>query len=401
MQVRFRARSLGFTLTEILVAMVIALIGVIVIFQVFSVSEGTKRTTTSGGDAQQAGAIALFSMERDLRQAGYGINSSTDLGCTVSAYDADAGGAFPMTLAPVVITSNAGTTPDAIRIMYGNSSQMVNQPTISANQPSTPNNASSLVRVNNRYGFTPGDVIVMADQSGTPRCLLAQVTSLPTAPGSTDQVLHDPGNFLNANGVTTSARYNHPTALGVLPFTTNGRVYNLGPQPTVNTYTITNNQLTIAALGAVIGAGGPPAIADNVVMFKAQYGMDDGGNNGTISNPTGANDGIIDQFVTTTPATAQAWTQLLAVRLVIVARSTLPEKPSPAAAGVCDTSPPPAPPSGSTLTALWGTTGPLVWATAGYAGVTLDLTADPNWRCYRYKIFQTTVPLRNQLWRQS
>ena len=36
----------------------------IVIFQVFEASEGIKRTTTSGGDAQQNGAIALYSMAR-------------------------------------------------------------------------------------------------------------------------------------------------------------------------------------------------------------------------------------------------------------------------------------------------------------------------------------------------
>lgn len=65
----------GFSLVDIMVGMVISLIGVIIIFQVFSVSEGVKRTTTSGGDAQQNGAAALFVMERALREAGYGMNA--------------------------------------------------------------------------------------------------------------------------------------------------------------------------------------------------------------------------------------------------------------------------------------------------------------------------------------
>jgi len=37
--------------------------------QVFQVSEGIKRSTTSGGDAQQNGVIALYSMERDFKNA--------------------------------------------------------------------------------------------------------------------------------------------------------------------------------------------------------------------------------------------------------------------------------------------------------------------------------------------
>ena len=67
----------GFSLVEILVAMVISLLGTIIIFQVFSVSEGIKRTTTSGGDAQQNGLLALVSIEREARMAGFGINFVT------------------------------------------------------------------------------------------------------------------------------------------------------------------------------------------------------------------------------------------------------------------------------------------------------------------------------------
>lgn len=66
----------GFSIVDIMVGMVISLIGVIIIFQVFSVSENIKRTTTSGGDAQQNGAAALFVLERAMKEAGYGLNST-------------------------------------------------------------------------------------------------------------------------------------------------------------------------------------------------------------------------------------------------------------------------------------------------------------------------------------
>lgn len=99
----------GFSLVEIMVGMVIALMGVIIIFQVFSVSEGIKRTTTSGGDALQNGASALFALERSLKEAGYGIFSSTNL----APLPAD-----PLGTAPVTITAGAANASDSIVLRY-------------------------------------------------------------------------------------------------------------------------------------------------------------------------------------------------------------------------------------------------------------------------------------------
>ncbi|HWT28903.1 MAG TPA: prepilin-type N-terminal cleavage/methylation domain-containing protein, partial [Methylophilaceae bacterium] len=73
----------GFSLIEIMVGMTISLIGMVVIMQVFTVAEGNRATTTTGGDAQQSGALALQSVERDVRMAGYGINIPGFLGCNV------------------------------------------------------------------------------------------------------------------------------------------------------------------------------------------------------------------------------------------------------------------------------------------------------------------------------
>lgn len=99
----------GFSIVEIMVGMVIALVGVVVIFQVFSASEGIKRTTTSGGDALQNGASALFTLERSLKEAGYGIFSSTNQ----PPLPAD-----PAGTAPVTITPGAANASDSIVMRY-------------------------------------------------------------------------------------------------------------------------------------------------------------------------------------------------------------------------------------------------------------------------------------------
>src|SRR5688572_33319594 len=106
-----RARSRGLSLIEILVASAIGIIASLAIFQVFAVFEGQKRTTTSGGEAQTSGTLALFTIEREIRQAGYGINSTDFLGCAILGWDEQAGTAFTMGFVPLIITQGTGSTP--------------------------------------------------------------------------------------------------------------------------------------------------------------------------------------------------------------------------------------------------------------------------------------------------
>ena len=72
-----RRRERGMSLVEILVGVLIGLIGIVVIFQVLSVSENRKRTTVQGSDAQSAGAIALYTLQRDVQLGGYGFGAPT------------------------------------------------------------------------------------------------------------------------------------------------------------------------------------------------------------------------------------------------------------------------------------------------------------------------------------
>jgi prepilin-type N-terminal cleavage/methylation domain-containing protein len=114
----------GFSLVELMVAVAIGLIATVVIFQVFAVSEGVKRTSTSGGDAQQNGSLALFSIGRDVRMAGYGINNVALLGCTIRAYDeTQTPPDLPELHAhPLEITVGAtARDPDSVSVMYSQS----------------------------------------------------------------------------------------------------------------------------------------------------------------------------------------------------------------------------------------------------------------------------------------
>lgn len=366
-----RKPALGFGIVEMMVSIVIALISSLVIFETFSVSEGIKRTSTSGGDAQQNGAVSLYLMEREARMAGYGINNDALLGCTVRYYDKQGSGVMTtLQLAPVLITPGAtAKDPDTITMIFGDSDLFATPARLIQAMP-TPADA---FKVDNRFGYIPGSLVLAAEAGKD--CTLAEVTSVPTAAGQTDSVLHATGSYLDDAGNTATARYNMAGGLGVT-YTNQAKLYNLGKSPTRNQYRVVNNQLVSEHLFGTLSSD---VAADQIVHLKAQYGKDDGVNNGTVSNSVyAADDGLVDGYTTTAPATAVDWKRVKAIRIAVVARSGQREKPS-VSGGPCDTTA----------------------ASPTWAGGAIDVSADADWQCYRYRVFETVVPLRNLLWMQS
>ncbi len=74
-------RERGLSLVELMVGIVVAMAAVLVVTQMFKLSEGQRRTTTGGDDAQMTGAIAISLLQRELRQAGQGLMSNRLLMC--------------------------------------------------------------------------------------------------------------------------------------------------------------------------------------------------------------------------------------------------------------------------------------------------------------------------------
>jgi type IV pilus assembly protein PilW len=353
-------RERGFSLVEIMVAMAIGLIGVIIIFQVFAISESQKRTTTGVSDAQQNGLLALFAIEREARSAGYGLSYEPLLGCKVNAYDGGDGAAVPpivahdfsFTLAAVQIANGAGDVPDSITLVYGNSNLAV----APAKLTSAGTAGGTMNKVDNRFGYLVNDLIVTGEVAKD--CTLRQISALPSAPGTLDQIEHTAGRYNKAGGVATTYSSWDNTSLS------GGRLYTLGQAPVAVTYSIVSNQLQVQNVMAGTPATG---VVDNIVQLQAEYGKDAIGN-----------DGVVDTWDTVAPANAIEWGKVLAVRLAVVARSQTPEKPNPATF-LCDT---------TTVAPKWKNN-----------TTDIPLTANADWMCYRYRTFETTVAIRNQIWK--
>jgi len=380
---RDRQGQRGFTLVEIMVGMLIGLIGIIVIFQVFQLTESRKRTTTAGSDAQIAGSVAMFSLERDLRLGGFGFGVAASasggglMGCNVNVYDnANPAVNFPLRLAPVVITDGVAGAPDSITVLWGSSLTFSNFETFS-----TTTDTSKLLKFRN--GIDRGDLaIVGGPLVASPQgCHLIQVTD--NTNGDQRTINHVAGGYLSKDGVTPLVtRYNNPAGPGMTFTGSSGYFFNLGPYPRANKWSIRNGKLTLEDLLHYVDLNPADAqndwieVADGVLDLQAQYGYD-ANSDGQIAD---------NEWTVATPPTNADWAKVRAIRVAILARSGEYEK------GYTATTP------------VWGCgmsvscTNFLMTNLDGSAGATSPADPTLDWRHYRYRVYETVVPFRNVIW---
>jgi type IV pilus assembly protein PilW len=354
---RGRRTSHGLTLVELLISMVVSLFVTLAVYQTFAASEGYRRSATSGGDAVFNGSIAMHTLQRDLRMAGYGLNSTVLLGCRVLAYDEGVAPPrdFNFTLVPVLITQGAGAAPDTVEISFS-STESVPVPVRLTQALPTP---AANYHVDNAFGLDAGQLIIVGEAGQD--CILQQVTNTPSqeAPGRRDLVIHNSGMYRTPSGAMAAARYNKPGGFGPA-YSLDAVIYPIGRTPSVARYSIQNENLV---LDPVLQGTAPLPVAAGIVQLQAQYGRDTNG------------DGAVDVWDENSPATPNDWAGVIAVRLGLVARSSVAERPD--ADGNCTT-----------------TTAAPTWVAGAF-----DLSARADWRCFRYRVFEATVSLRNMIWR--
>ncbi len=336
-----KAQHKGFSIVEMMVGLTIGMLGMIVIAQVLSIYQDTSRATESGGNSQQNGALSLFSLERDIRQAGYGMNIANMLGCQVLSTDTSTGRTVSFLFAPVVITQGLNTAPDQVHITYSNAN-MVTTPSVLLQQMVS---AESNYIVSNRFGFNVGNLVLLTNGTSSANCDLAQITATPGAPNQS-AIVH-----------ASTGRY-HARQI----FNTTAQIYNLGNNPVSNRYSIVDGGLQV--FSEITGE--TSLVADGVVDLQADYGINvDGDVENTVEEYRTSADVDGDGVVTWSD-----WEKVVAVRIGIVSRSSKKEN-----IDVTTTLP--------------------TWAGGTFANV----GTKPDWQRYRYQVFETTVLLRNMLWR--
>jgi len=353
---RTRNSAKGFSLVELMVGVAVALVALLVLTGLLMSFNNQKRTTVSSSDAQVAGGLAAFLIERDLRRAGYGFNSEPLLGCTLHLLD-PTGGPSPLQLDPVRITPGAAGAADQVAISFSNSTHGWYFTTLSATA-NYPGDDTAMV-LSNSYGFNVGDLIAVGmagvdpDANGIEDCSLREVTAVNA------QVLQHTGGTYNKPGGE------------LIPYPGGARVYNIGTAarndlPEFITYAINDkNELTMTSRQTQFQ---PVSIGEHIVMLRAWYCKD-------TANPTPSSINICDQVV---PVNAAAWRQVIAVRFAVVARSPFRETEA-VSSGSVQLWPEMVLPNGATLPEQ-------------------TMPLDGEQQHYRYRVYGTLVPIRNLIW---
>ncbi|WP_292451790.1 PilW family protein [Methylibium sp.] len=377
-----RLGARGFSLIELMVGVAIALVVTLVIFSVLSASESRRRTTSSVNDIGQSGGYATYLLDRAIRSAGSGFTSRWDetIGCLINASRSGTqmlprAAALPapfaavtgnLRLAPVIIAqgqSAAGS--DVLMLMSGSSGfgevgAQAEGPTLVTDGPG--------VLLRNTIGFGGGDLVLLANQ---PDCLLSQVKGPKDASGiadGTDPRLLLDGTYFTAAGSTVNLADITGTAVAA----SIGNVAAVNP-PQFRLYGVGDNQtLFTYDLLRIDGSDAALPIAEGVMQLRAVYGVDTD------------NDRQLDAWVAPTGTTwgaaalldgsAAAQTNLrniLAVRFAVVLRSSLVERTDVAPASL-----------------------PLFADLPDVATTVAIATGERN---FRYRVIESTIPLRNTL----
>lgn len=398
---RPRASTLvaGFSLIEIMVGMVIGMMGIIAMMQVAALSEGQRRSAVGGGNALNGGAIVMYGLQREIDQAGLGISDSSLVGCDVLLPN----GISLATVAPVTINHPSITGQDAntdtLLVVYGNGNGTP-QGDIINSQPATiaaPVSASSpdIYNVAAPAGFCPN--------GASPTSLSNDCQNSPASPvpppdqviavSSTLQVVPRPTCAAASRLVMTPVVWSDRNSSNVVVTTgrgqagmSGGRLFNMGRAPSIIAYAIRNGQLTrcdylVNNCGSATNntqANIWIPVASDIVSLRAEYGRD---TLTPINATTGPVNAVLDTFDQTQPATNCAWTRVSSIRVALVARGGYDKAGPTSVAPVW---------AGSAINTTTAPFNPVAFP--------INLSAVTDWRNYRYKVFETVMPIRNMAW---
>jgi type IV pilus assembly protein PilW len=391
-----RRTSQGFSLIELMVGLAIGLFAMLAMSKILITFSQQRTSVTQTMASQNNGVMALYLLERDLAQSGYAMMQLQNCdrinyhfngtGYYVSPYGTanlpgNAAQHIALTALPVRII-DGDTGSDTLEIQFGNPAN---------GSPGTEVTAPGQVSwsdpfpVTSALGFTNGDRFVANIPNGAASgtCTMGAITNANPVASPLEHAVANPYNVAAAPGGTGWA------PVTVVAYSSTSRpntpyIANLG--------NFVSRRYTLSAAGVLptLNVAEFPGFAastlvDDIVFLKAQYGLAATPCAGTLCTivASWADPGT---FVIDNTNAAR----VIAIRLAIVARSPLLEREAPA--GVS--------PTLSVLPTVAGTStvsDPAAGECATDAA-TLEVkctVANPN---FRYRVVNTTVPLKNSIW---
>ncbi len=344
----------GNSLTEMMVGLAVGLIVMAVVLKVGVLFDARRKSVSGMSAANIDGTLAMLSLVRELRMAGNGLGPPDALRCDLTRATGATLGPV-MSVQPMIIVNGTAGAPDSIELFSSGKPQSLPAARLVAAFAQ----GSTSLTVDSTFGVVPGDWL-MLQQAGTARCLLLQAQHIPIGAYRIEPATL-PSLAVPAGG------YGAGSAL-----------VNLGSLHRWRYAIGADASLQQSQFDVVSGNWSSSAVASEIVNLQAQYGVDARPGPQLAPTVNWWSDDLIDADGDGTVGNAGDWQRVLAVRMAIVLRSAQRKE------GPCDTTAP-------------------VWragdaATGQLGPVSLSIGTAANARCYRYRVIETEVPLRNALW---
>ena len=344
-----------------MVGLSLGMLTLLAMSQVYVAFHFQHRGTDSDIGAQTSAMNALYAIERDLLQAGQGLGDRRLLGCAARR---DSGAS--LLLAPAQITAGVDGGPDTLALLLGDSRAA---PTRMAAALAP---GSAVIALGSTLGMRTGDALAL-QQDGRP-CALVRSTGA--------------SSLLQASRVAEDGKapQSGADAVGAGGYGADAMVLNLGRL----------TQVSYAVSGAVLQrtrivypglAQVTENVASDIVSVKLQYGFDTRPGEQTRLEVDTWSRTMLDADHSGISGDRGDWQRMAGLRVAVVARS--PFRQAPSAGGVCG-----ATVAGAANAPAWQAT--QADGTLGRSAISLAHV--PDWRCYRYRVAETVVPLRNVIW---
>lgn len=337
----------AFTL-ELMVSLVISVFVLLLVLVLYGNYEKLKVKTTSINKAYSSSYIGLNFLEKNAKQVGFGISGVNFLGCQVKAYNTETGKSYSFPLTPVEINfASNNKESDSFNFLFGNAENYFAPIKVTNNVSSGDD-----LLLESRFGINLGDVFIVGKKREDD-CVLKQVSDLPEIGSS--RVEYQEKTYGDELTGYKNTKYNRGSTITPSP-EIGSSFLNLGSNPKRQHYYVENEKLMLNNI--FDGEDDTSVIMNNVVLMKAVYALD---NNKDSSVDEWSNQVVL----------AQDMHKIIGMRIGIVIKIPLKN-------AKCDETVDPQ----------------LEWL-----GGTMDVSGVENYKCYNFKVLQTTVPFKNIIWK--
>lgn len=380
-------KNKGNILAEMLIGLALSMVTLLSVTVISAEFDNQKKSNSANDDSVKEATNVLQSLKQDITNSYYRFNDQHALfGCQMQgSYN---GNSFSTPLFPVMITTasdydptNKNTNSDSLTTVFGSYSiGNGSTKTSTAINPFDPNDSNRKAVVSSDISFFNGDIVLTAPATVS---FPATFAADSTVPMYSNINLSKSGNKATActvSQVSSIDRTTHTISMNKsnLPFNSANLNYtygagsyfvNLGPSLNLINYQIVNDSNLVRK---DLITNKSYFLSNNVVGLKFAYGIID---NRKASPPK------VQWFDSSliNPATADASTlypqlsNIVGVKVHIVIRSNHKQNSK-----ACDT-----------------TNNSFFQSSTGLTNMNVDIKNLPDWQCYSYRDFETTIPLKN------